>query len=123
MYNKTVRFNLGLGQNYLKVKVSDKRTQKSEYLDPEGLVLLLTNCKLVNRAVTAQKIHAGQNKAVCSWVACSKVERIEPCKGYEPIFYNPRVAPYWRDASGNNIDGMMFGSLVMVGTQIYMRGA
>ena len=121
MSTKIVRFNLGAGKNFMKVKIHDKIQDKSEYLSPETLYLKLTDCRLVNRANIARRIHAGSHKSVCSWVSCSKVEQVKEFKGYAPIYYNPKVTPYWRDSEGNNIDGMMFKYLFMVGRQLYVQ--
>ncbi len=121
MYQFTIRKNLGSGKNYLKTKVYDKRKCTSQYLDI-GQALLLENCKLVNQKATAKKIYSGSNKAVCAWVAASKVTPVSVTKGYGKLFYNPRVAPNWQDAEGNNIDGMLFNQLYLIGGSIYVRG-
>ena len=120
MYRYTLRFNLGAGKNFKKVKVTDKVKLKSDYLEPEGLCLSLTDCRLVNQKSSANKIFSGTTpKQVCAWVSASKVEEVPLIKGYAPIYYNPKVSPNWRDSAGNNIDGMLFNKLYMVGRQLY----
>ncbi len=40
-------------------------------------------------------------------------------KGCQPIYYNPKVCPYWLDEQGNNIDNQKFNSVITIGSKIF----
>lgn len=100
-----VRFHLGGGENFMKWQVRDGR--RVEYHDPDKVSLTLRGCRLRNAPGVAKRIHGGANKSVCAWIECESVE-VSPRRRRRVgagVYFNPRVAPHWRDANGRNIDG------------------
>lgn len=122
-----VRFHLAQGENYLKwqVKAETKEGVNTSYYDPEERSLIMYDCKLVNQRGTAEKIMGGENKTVCAWVQCEGISVFHPKlmreEEVEPIFYNPRTAPYWRDKDGNDIDGERIKCIISKGRNLYAR--
>jgi hypothetical protein len=115
-----VRFNLSAGENFMKWQVKDGHVVK--FYDPSEFSLILTGCTLRNRAATALKIHAGENKSVCAWIECDNVEIVQSSNnaGF-PICYNPKRLPYWTDVSGRlNLDNHEFHKIVSVGRSLVM---
>lgn len=107
-----VRFNLGRGERFQKWKVDAGK--EPEFYDPNKSSLSLVNCRLMNVSSKAEKIHQGAHKSVCAWIQCDWLKEI-PTQNSEKlteVFYNPRIAPYWRDEDGNNIDGQFFSRLI-----------
>ena len=112
-----VRFHLARGKNYKQWQIKDKNGNV-HYFKPEEVNLIMYNCKLHNSAKVAAGIYSGKEKTVCSWIECdgvevldSKVPNIYDIIVKKEIFYNPKVAPYWRDGD-KNIDGKKFETLV-----------
>lgn len=98
-----VRFHLGLGSHYRHWQVVGPKGV--EYYDPQENSLTLLDCKLRNHSGVARKIHDGANKSVCAWVDCAEVFVSGVCNPPGlPLFYDPRVAPHWRNLGGDNID-------------------
>lgn len=92
-----VRFNLGKGENFMKWKISNP-LYEATYHEPSEVLIIMTNCKLVNHKGTAKKIHDGANKTVCAWVECDDVRVINKAVTYldgRQVCYNPRVTPHW----------------------------
>lgn len=115
-----VRFHLGRGENYQKWQVSENGEVR--YYDPDDTTLRMTNCRLRNRRGTAERIHSGDNKTVCAWVACDSV-RADPRpsqapQGWSRVAYNPRITPNWT-ADGRNCDGERVPELVSSGRGLY----
>lgn len=105
-----VRFHLARGENYMKWQV--RHGKEVRYFEPDDFTLRMVNCILKNKPSDAERIYTGENKRVCAWINCTSVE-IYDCQklGLEEssqIRYNPRVAPYWSDSEGNNIDNQSF---------------
>lgn len=122
MYRYEVRFNLGLGQNYMKWKVTDRLKGKVHYLLPDEQQIRLNDCRLVNRKSQAQKIFEGAHKQVCAFVECRSFDILNrPVPLCRHVLYNPRIAPYWRDVGGRDIDGMVFKTLMTNGRVVYER--
>lgn len=116
-----VRFHLGAGPNFRKWQVTDLESRRVTYHDPESVTLRLTGCRLRNRKSTAVKIHAGSSKTVCAWIDCDSVEAT-PSQGsadWPRISYNPRVAPFWQDDLGNDVDGARYESITTIGRAAY----
>jgi hypothetical protein len=122
-----VRFHLGAGEHFghWQVKHPDGRV---EFFDPEKVDLHLMFCQLKNYRKTAEKIFNGENKTVCAWVNCDDVFVYEPGTLSDslpgeaaPLFYNPRVAPFWRDLSGNDLDGTRYINIHTEGKNIFCR--
>lgn len=106
-----VRFNLGRGNNYMKWKIEDIKTNKAYYIDPNEVSLILVNCTLHNNRNRSEEIFLGSHKSVCSWVLCEKVLIDAPREVYgEQIRYNPRVAPHWVH-NGDDVDGKQYDEL------------
>ena len=116
-----IRFHLGKGQHFMHWQVKDTATGEVTYHDPIQVDLCLVGAKLRNRPATAQKIHGGADKTVCAWIEAVEVLVTTPIpqRGPQRARYNPRVAPYWRDPQGANIDGAEFDALYTHGGQIY----
>lgn len=122
-----VRFNLGRGEYFKTWKVEQKsptgKWEKVEYYNTQAFSILLKGCKLHNGKDTAEKIFNGSNKSVCAWIECISFQAA-PSTGDVPrspqIKYDPKVAPYWRDLDGNNIDNLEIASLVTQGNQVYI---
>lgn len=113
-----LRFHLGAGPNYGKWQL--RRADGSvQYYDPATTHLRLIGCRLRNRRHSARQIHAGANKHPCAWVEAAWCYLFTPTGDDMPcgewIAFNPRVAPHWRDAYGNDIDGREFGTITTTG--------
>lgn len=120
-----IRFNLGRGKNFLKWKIQDPNG-KVQYLDPVETQLVMQDCILKNHRKTAEKIHGGQNKTVCAWVLCKKLEIktgnfIQADLDGERVRYNPRVTPHWT-LHGNNVDGESVETIISVDRGLYVTG-
>lgn len=117
-----IRFHLAKGKNFMKFQVKNLKTGEVEYFDPDTTSLVLYDCVLKNQKTTAQKINCGANKTVCAWVRASKViflnTKTTLGKEYE-VGYNPRIAPYWRDFEGNDIDNESFGEIRTMGRSLF----
>jgi hypothetical protein len=115
-----VRFNLGLGKNYMKWKLTHPRN-KVEYLVPDEVQLVLTNCKLKNNKKTATKIFDGSHKVVCAWIECESVEVINKTittfDKSKQISYNPRKTPNWV-YNDENVDNQKFTKIISVGRNL-----
>ena len=105
-----VRFHLGKGEHFMHWQVRGPNGYLQFY-EPNHFALKMYNCILKNQRATAQKICDGENKTVCAWIACERVlayrlplDALVPTRCHEPISYNPKVAPYWRDRNDCNID-------------------
>jgi len=117
-----IRFHLAKGKNFMKFQVKNLKTGEVEYFDPDTTSLVLYDCVLKNQKTTAQKINCGANKTVCAWVRASKVvilnTKTKMGKEYE-VSYNPRIAPYWRDFEGRDIDNESFGEIRTMGRSLF----
>lgn len=106
-----VRFNLGSGPRYKKWKIEwpDKRV---DYLEPAHVSLVMRDCYLRNRPLSAQKIFDGHQKFVCAWIECESLEVKDPVSVSGPeLKYNPRVQPNWC-LDGINVDGTHYNELI-----------
>jgi hypothetical protein len=121
-----VRFHLSKGVHFMhwQVRIGDAVS----YYDPSQVRLTMTNARLVNHASTAKKIFEGQNKSVCSWVACESLEVMhkddapltltyEKCR----VFYNPKRQPNWTDINGNILDGTTHKTIVSIENRLYKQ--
>ena len=124
MMRYQVRFHLGKGANYGKWQV--KGPGGVQYHDPATTSLTMLDCQLRNQRGTAQKVHDGANKSVCAWIDANEVFVSGPIHPLEiagiPVSYNPKVAPYWRNLSGGNIDGKRLSVLRTFGKQVSFTG-
>lgn len=126
-----VRFHLGRGENYMRWQIVDFPNVK--YFDPNENNLILTNCLLKNNKNVAEKILKGENKTVCAWILCEKVDAVLNSnfnkKKYQKISYNPKKFPYWINLDESNlletfeadksIDGYKFSEIRSVGKVLY----
>lgn len=107
----------------MKFQVKNLETNEVSYHDPETTTLLLYDCVLKNQKTTAEKINCGANKTVCAWVRAGHVVVVEAStKPFSPTYeisYNPRVAPFWRDYQGNDIDEMEIGEIKTIGRSLF----
>jgi hypothetical protein len=121
MKKSKVRFNLGKGKYYLKWKI-EQPGKPIQYVDPEGVQIVLRNCELKNNQKTANKIFEGSYKSVCAWVLCESVEI--KTDEYLPhsdnqIRYNPKIQPYWM-LSDVNVDKEKFNLIVSEGRKLFV---
>lgn len=120
--NATIRFNLAKGKTFMKWKV--ETANNVLYLDPSEFKLVMKVCKLKNRRATADKICDGANKSVCSWIVCSELHihqtssEDKQIMKHRPLFYNPRVCPYWTNSNGDNLDGEEVRCVVTFGSKL-----
>ena len=115
-----VRFNFGR-KHYKKWQITDGNVKS--YYDPAEVFLKMYNCQLYNRPKTANKIYKQEiYKTVCSWVKCDRVEIVSSinCDYGYPLYYNPRINPFWFDHLGNNIDKQKYELLITNNKQIYL---
>lgn len=124
-----VRFNLGRGDNYMKWQVKGSNGNVV-YYDPDNTVLFLMGARLTNSPTTAKRIYNGQHKVVCAWIEAENVNvyrkdevPIEYYNAYKnpdnELRYNPRVAPNWQDAQGNNVDNHSFPVVATIGKAVF----
>lgn len=122
-----VRFHLGQGEHFMHWQVTDLSTKKVNYYDPKRFHLNMSGCTLKNQPSTAKKIHDGAHKTVCAWIIADTVRPIvilqrDPkmvrLQSDVQASYNPRVAPYWRDQDGNNIDNKTFRNIFSYGREL-----
>jgi len=119
-----VRFHLGAGPHKGHFQVRDG--DEVSYYDPAKFQLRMRVGRLHNQPTTAERINCGEiNKTVCSWIACESLE-IAPAGLWDIhldhddlVSYNPKVAPYWRDSDGQNIDDEVVPILQTVGKKVY----
>lgn len=117
-----VRFHLGHGPHFMHWQVKSGR--KVEFFNPAEFALLMDICTLHNRRSISEKIFSGAHKDVCAWVKCRWVKAVPladaPEEGW-PLRFDPKVAPFWRDPEGDNIDGSRWASLIAKGRGIFTR--
>ncbi len=121
MMRYQIRFHLGAGENYGKWQV--KCSAGVRYFDPAKVSLTMLDCQLRNQPATAKKVYDGANKSVCAWVDCNELLVSGPVEmAGVPVSYNPKVAPHWRNLSGQNIDGKRIEVLRSIGRQMVFTG-
>ena len=117
-----IRYHLGAGENYMKWRVEDTTSKEVKFLDTEDFEMSLKNAKLYNQKGAADNIYNGASKTVCAWIMA---EEIFPNPDYmfvafdKIISYNPRVAPYWRDHNGKNVDKQEFEEIYIDKEEIF----
>jgi hypothetical protein len=116
-----VRFHLARGLNYQRWQI---RTDSDvEYFDPEDVTIEMHGATLRNQRKTAERIRMGENKTVCAWVECDKVD-ITPSRNYAApkaasmVSYNPRKEPHWTNINMEDLDDKRFDKLVTYGRLI-----
>ena len=72
-----VRFHLARGDNYMKWQVTDSQKDTKSYFDPNLKSIVMRDCILGNHPKTAMRIHNGENKTVCAWVACDDLAVVD----------------------------------------------
>lgn len=123
MYQWQLKYFLGRGEYFRHWQlrnISDK--SQVLYFVPERSSLLLTNCLLVNNRNIAQRTYGGANRQPCAWVKAqtwTEVEVIQDLGECQPLFYNPKIQPYWQDAEGKNIDGCQYETVITSGNRVY----
>lgn len=110
-----IRYNLGRGVRYKTWKITDNNGKVINLPETENLTLF--GAQLKNRKASAQEIFNGGQKRVCSWIEfdsfrygalISEEEQVR-----QVITYNPRVRPYWTDSFGNDLDDMLFNTIII----------
>lgn len=117
-----VRFNLGLGRNYMKWKITDP-SGKHKYYEPSEVTVIMMGCKLYNNETGAKRIYEGSHKYVVAWVEAKDV-RVVPKQDVkiigDKISYNPRIRPHWIRNS-EVVDGFEFEGLVSINRGLYLQ--
>ena len=67
--NNRLRFHLAKGKNYMNWQLRNKVEGILEYFSPAEFQYTIRDGKLNNSQKTANKIHGGSNKTVCSWIS------------------------------------------------------
>jgi len=118
-----VRFHLARGANFKTWQVIDNGVVR--YYDPDAVCLRMFGCRLKNRRRVADKIFAGEDKTVCAWIDCERVEvgdssSLETRDNQNILSFNPKVVPYWvRDGEcAENLDGMVFSEIISRGRRL-----
>ena len=116
--NYKVRFHLAAGPHFMHWQIRNGSDRL--YVDPATHSVVMIDCVLKNRKSVARQIHAGGHKVVCAWIACKHIQIIPSVNAQveNPISYNPRVAPYWRNLLNENIDGRHYESIVSSGRSL-----
>ena len=124
-----LRYHLGKGPNFMKWQVRNKKLNLVDYFDPNSFVYTCKNGKLNNSSRTAQKIHDGDNKTVCSWISYEEMGSVSETfissgharGGLTRISYNPRLQPNWisYDSPDTNIDGFE-GNVYIINKTLYV---
>lgn len=116
-----VRFHLGAGPNRNKWQVRGDGWVR--YFDPSEVHVRMVGCKLRNQRGAAARIHAGDNKSPCAWVECDSYHTFdyrgedEACGNW--VGFDPKAAPHWRDAFGQDIDGREFNVITSDGRHLF----
>lgn len=128
--NIRVRFHLAKGEHYQKWQI--RHDGEVKYFSPDDFSLRIENGVLKNSPTTAKKIYDGENKTVCAWINCRRVEAHSKSEnlnmdvmdmslaGSEQISYNPRVAPNWRNSDDENIDNQHIDLIISDGRGLYV---
>jgi hypothetical protein len=121
-----IRYHLAKGPNFMKWQIRNKDLGIEDYFDPASFVYTCKNGKLNNSSRTAQRIHDGDNKTVCSWISYSEFgsvnQTLESFGVMSRISYNPRLKPHWTswDFEDANIDGFE-GDVYIINKSLYVR--
>ena len=119
-----VRFNLGLGENFMKWKVTSPDGDV-KYYDPDYNTIVMSGCKLRNSPATAQKIHDGANKTVCAWIDADHVDvKVNDFQTLwsvdKELRFNPREQPHWSYAGDiRNIDNQEVDLIITQGRRLW----
>jgi|694.fasta_scaffold150060_5 hypothetical protein len=117
-----VRFHLGRGKNYKhwRIEYKDKTV---EFYNPDIYSLKLYNIKLKNNRKVSDRIYSGENKSVCSYIICEKIDILnKPFEYNEDLIelkYNPRIIPYW-NIDGVNMDGKTFDKCITIQNKVFI---
>jgi hypothetical protein len=118
--NAKVRFNLAKGKTFMKWKVEDDSNVL--YLDPNRWSLIMRGCVLHNNKNKAIEIFNGANKDVCAWINVSELE-IHSSEFFniemgDPLYYNPKVSPYWYNFDGDIMDFASVSTIQSIGKEL-----
>ena len=116
--NYKVRFHLSAGEHFMQWQI--KNGNDRLYVDPATTSIVMIDCVLKNHKSIAKRIHAGGHKTVCAWIECKHIQTMPLIEAemQNPISFNPRVAPYWRNLLNENIDGRHYDSIVSSGRSL-----
>jgi len=98
-----IRFHLqnGIYKNHWQIK--NNFNKLLFYLEPKNQFIRLTDCVLINKRKTADKIYSGSNKTVCSWIDFRDYELLSKHYKFDidltKISYNPKKSPFWNAKS------------------------
>lgn len=111
-----LRFHLARGENYMKWQYRKADGKTVTYFPTKNFYGVIRG-KLHNNKKVAKKIHEGENKTVCAWIAsehglaCANDIHLMHSEdyfldgNYVSIKYDPRKYPFWHTHSGLNLDG------------------
>jgi len=117
-----IRFNLGAGKNYRKWQI--RSPADVQYIDPASAYMSIYNATLYNNRRIADGIYKGKNKSTCAWIAAESAiihegpPPVEPHHIKMPLFYNPKISPFWRDSYGQDIDSHFFSLIIIRERQV-----
>ena len=122
-----LRFHLGRGDHFMHWQI--RHGENTHFFNPDGFKAVLHNAKLCNQRSTADRIYAGENKTVCSWIEFDKIELVREAetKRMPRLYYNPRHLPHWTwwvnqgIVDKENLDGTQYDTVIVNGTSIYIN--
>ena len=111
-----VRFHLGSGKHYKHWKI-EYPNGEDVFLNPDGVNMVLYNCKLHNYKRVSKKIYDGGTKVVCAWIYCDSVKMELLNTIGDSVSYNPKVTPNWV-FRGKDADGFEFNRLQIINNKV-----
>jgi len=106
----------------MKWQVTDLQQDTKSYFDPDLKSIVMRDCILGNHPKTAMRIHNGENKTVCAWVACDDlavVDTIPLSSTMTQYKYNPKKNPYWFTDRYDNVDNKQIKLMMTNKQQVY----
>jgi hypothetical protein len=124
-YPFKIKRHLSQGKYYQfwQIKINKEQVY---YYQPEIYSLILTDCQLANQINAAKKIFDGQDRQPCGWIKAQQWEVIKSSKLSnidisQPIFYNPKVSPIWRDTEENCLDNLIVAKIITLKNRPYIQ--
>lgn len=119
-YKYKLKFNLARGKHFRQWQIRGIDNNEVQYFDPNRYNLTLHNCFLSNKVNAARKIYEGEsNRQPVAYILFDRFDTDTPNRpdysSFEPIFYNPKKAPFWRNNKGDNIDKSSYSKILVRG--------
>ena len=124
-YNRywKLKFYLSKGKHCRHWQIRGKNKEEL-YFNPNLCSIRLYNCLLTNNLSISTKTFNGANRQPCAWVKCDRWSELEavstPEQEYQPIYFNPKICPFWQDKAGNNIDQQEFEEVLTIGSKVFV---